>query len=251
MHQSLSKNPYENYKILGPQGNLMFLTNFKKVKWYINRNLAKKIDSNTYQLTFQPAGGGSLDPVLLQLRKNICVVCGTDQDLTMHHIVPKQYRKLMPDFYSSHDHYDIQPLCKNCHKQCEVFNNKLKAKLHYKFGIKKLDREIQDTNIRCRKAISQLYSIKEYGDKIPEDVKMQMLVAIAQVYGQPIEDLSDFQEIINTLNDKIIPEYQRSLLFEKYTNYQKFIEMWRRFFIRRMQPQFLPEGWKTNRIRPK
>ena len=56
------------------------------------------MESNKYKLTFTPAGLGE-DTKHIILKENKCVVCGcTKQDtLSRHHVVPKMYKKIMPD----------------------------------------------------------------------------------------------------------------------------------------------------------
>jgi hypothetical protein len=66
-----------------------YLTKRKKLNWYLDRNLAEKLDDCSIRLIFQPNGVGHVNPdeeYYLEDRDNICVVCGTSSDLTLHHV---------------------------------------------------------------------------------------------------------------------------------------------------------------------
>ena len=46
------------------------------------------------QLNFEPAGRPLSDrDYYLQEKENICVVCGSDENVIRKHVIPKEYRK--------------------------------------------------------------------------------------------------------------------------------------------------------------
>ena len=97
---------YQNLKTYSPDGDLMFLANKKKINWYLDRGLAVKIDDSSIKLTFEPKGSGEKIIPLID-RENICVVCGTIDDLTHHHVVPTVIKKRLPLEYREHSSYDV------------------------------------------------------------------------------------------------------------------------------------------------
>ena len=104
-HTLTSDRLYGNCQILHPDGSLMCYCAMRKINWYLKRNLATQISNNpvVIKLNFQPKGKGNADnPFYLQERRNICVVCGTQENLTKHHCVPYCFRKHFPNEYKSH-----------------------------------------------------------------------------------------------------------------------------------------------------
>ncbi|KAJ1847603.1 hypothetical protein LPJ57_008752 [Coemansia sp. RSA 486] len=125
-----SKTIYENCSVLDVSGNLLFRAGRKKLDWYLSRNLAHEIDETTIQLTFQNKGNGrSKEPFYLQDMRNICVVCNSSSSLTMHHVVPYQYRQNMPEAIKSHSSFDLLPVCIECHDRYERHASALKKHL--------------------------------------------------------------------------------------------------------------------------
>ena len=104
---------YGNYQVLSPDGHLMFRCDEKKANWYIKRNLAEIISNDPLivKLKFQPKGLGNHNKKYgLSVIENICVVCGSDEFLTRHHVVPTCYRKFFPLEKKSHNFHDVLSL---------------------------------------------------------------------------------------------------------------------------------------------
>ncbi|KAJ2904049.1 hypothetical protein GGI21_004350 [Coemansia aciculifera] len=118
--QARAKSVYENCTVLDIDGNMLFRASRKRLDWYLSRNLATEINDTTIQLSFVNKGTGrSTEPFYLQDMQNICVVCGTADGLTMHHVVPHQYRQHMGTAIKSHSSFDLLPVCMRCHDQYE------------------------------------------------------------------------------------------------------------------------------------
>lgn len=165
-----SKQIYENCTVLDINGKQLFRANKKKLDWYLSRNLAKSINDHTIQLTFVNKGDGRQDrPFYLQDMVNQCVICGERQDLTMHHIVPYQYRQHMDLEIKSHSSFDLLPVCMSCHDQYERHAVQLKKHLAKCFdqplgGAGWIDRK--DIGRAARAAGTLL---KPNTDRIPEE----------------------------------------------------------------------------------
>ncbi|KAJ1796590.1 hypothetical protein LPJ75_007213, partial [Coemansia sp. RSA 2598] len=124
------KPVYENCSVLDVSGKLLFRAGRKKLDWYLSRNLAREINETTIQLTFQNKGvGRSEEPFYLQDMRNACVVCSSTENLTMHHVVPYQYRQYMAEEIKSHSSFDLLPVCTGCHDRYERHANELKRHL--------------------------------------------------------------------------------------------------------------------------
>ncbi|KAJ2373930.1 hypothetical protein IW150_003369 [Coemansia sp. RSA 2607] len=121
---------YENCRVLDASGNLLFRAGRKRLDWYLQRDLAKQIDAQTIQLTFAHKGSGrSTEPFYLQEMRNTCVICDSSDTLTLHHIVPAQYRQHMPEQVKSHSSHDLLPVCTRCHDAYEHKAGQLKRHL--------------------------------------------------------------------------------------------------------------------------
>jgi hypothetical protein len=128
----INNTPYDNYRVFGIDGELMFRCSKSRVDWYMKRGLAEKLlgQENSYKLTFVAAGPGNRhDPYLIDDKENICVVCGAGTYLTRHHVVPYRYRKHFDLKYKEHNHYDVLVLCSDCHERYELHAWSLTSKL--------------------------------------------------------------------------------------------------------------------------
>jgi 5-methylcytosine-specific restriction endonuclease McrA len=132
-----NNTPYGNYKMVSTDGGFLAFTDKKRMNWYVSRNLAILIDKTTYQLNFATEGDGNWDKgdyYKLAL-ENKCVVCGDNEELTRHHIVPSQYRKLLSIKYKGRNSYDIVAICNTCHAKYEREADKLKEHILINFGL--------------------------------------------------------------------------------------------------------------------
>jgi hypothetical protein len=86
---------YENCQIFSPEGELMCNASFKKLQWYLTRELADSISDTAIRLRFQPKGNGHAgDEFYLQHKHNSCVVCGTSTHFVRHSIIPHQVQSI-------------------------------------------------------------------------------------------------------------------------------------------------------------
>ncbi|KAG5458161.1 MAG: hypothetical protein BJ554DRAFT_1668 [Olpidium bornovanus] len=142
---------YHNCKVHAPDGSLMFRCSRKKLEWYLDRGLAAPLAEDgaagtspgggaggavtSVVLLFEPAGPGRARPedeFYLEDRANVCVGCGrghVDGGLTVHHVVPSQYRRHLPAEVKSHSSHDCLPLCCACKAAYESRANGLRLDL--------------------------------------------------------------------------------------------------------------------------
>ena len=83
-------------------------------------------DPFVFQLEFEPKGRGD---AAKEPKENKCVKCGTEEDLTRHHVVPYFLRKMMNPENKNHRSDDIVPLCTSCHVDYERSSVKLKKSI--------------------------------------------------------------------------------------------------------------------------
>jgi len=88
--------------MFSPDGIEMCRLSAEKAQWYLSKNLAQPMDEpKCIKLNFKPNGLGftRCQDFYFQNRKNKCVVCGSEKDLSRHHIVPKYCRRAISNGY--------------------------------------------------------------------------------------------------------------------------------------------------------
>lgn len=237
---SLQKqNLYGNISVLSPDNVLMFYSNQRRLNFYIKNNLVDCIDDKTYRLKFKPNGlGHAEDFEKFRLRKNVCVVNGTTDNLTKHHIVPKIFRKLTPDRYTSnstlivlvnrfdHDKYTIEE---------QIFLDVLAER----FGSRSVNEVYLENkdNIYLKKVAGTLLRHQE---KITDDFRHLTLSRLfTKLSGLTVTD-----ENLNLIaNKKLVSPINifAKELFDKITDFDEFERIWVNHFIEVMKPKFLPD----------
>lgn len=244
---------YGNYKVLHPDGGLMFRCSKQRIDWYLNRDLAYQIDSTTIQLSFIPKGYGRRGDLYYASEKfNRCVCCGTEEKLNRHHLVPRSYRKYLPKIYSSRASHDVLPLCIPCHHKYEVEALKLKRDLIIQYGLEPVT---SDSNLivarRARTAANALVKHKKY---IPEERCVELLKRI-EIYLEREPTDEDVQTLAEMSSYKFRKKAgltidhmsQGDKIVELIEDYDAFVFLWRKHFLDTMNPQFMPTGWDLYR----
>jgi len=250
MHNGTRKNKiYGNYLVKAPNGSAMFLCTKKRANWYLERNLAKKLEERVLILTFEPKGyGADGDGYLLASKKNACVVCGaTDLEvLTKHHIVPLEYRKLFPEELKSRNSHDVVVICIKDHR---IYENEhailLKRKLAelYNAPIHKIKTDPYIIAVKAAKVIVK------HKYKIPNSRKETLVLTIFK--GTLESNITD--AYILALSNVDLDIYRGAikkhseLVMEQVADLQVFTEMWRQNFLDAMNPRFMPEYWNVHR----
>jgi hypothetical protein len=243
--QESQGNIYDSYEMQDPRGKVLFLCDKKKVNWYIKKDLVTHIEAHTYRLKFEPKGPGNTNPFFLEKLPNHCVVCGAKEHLSKHHIVPYQYRKVLPDDYKNSNHFDILCVCLDCHETYEDEANKLKDSLHKKYDIPLQGIENQNKTIIAINGI--LYTLKEKFKDLSQSAIDGLLKNLGKHVGYNI-----------TLEEAVVMEYHdipsdtyfdtRDTIFmerylEKGNNIEEFILMWRNHFLDTMKPKHISQNW--------
>lgn len=229
----------------------------KRAKWYLDRDLAEIVseDPPTIKLKFIPNGYGNKgDAFSLAQKHNRCVVCGTEENLTKHHIVPSMYRKFFPVKIKSRSAHDVVVICVECHDEYERIAMNLKKEMEMEIlgtsntrcAMNKLGQEARDKNYLvklCKTLIHQ-------GHVIPEERKDELFEMIANALGRvpslvEIEELSKVTQA--TIKDNQDPG--RAVVEKVLENdvLEDFIMRWRQHFIDTAQPKFMPDHWDVER----
>jgi hypothetical protein len=244
-----SKRLYGNIRVLPPGSEtVLFRTNAERVEWYLKLGLGVLEDPDVMRLTFEPKGPGHAeDPYFLQEFKNRCVVCGTEEGLSHHHIVPECYRKYFPRTKDNFGRwmYDVLLLCVGCHGRYEVRAWELKVAICKEYGVE-LGGE---TNLDR----SRLYAIKaaaalmNHASKMPEARRKELEGWLEDHFGYG-PDPSEYRKIWKELAHGIEYVAPGRIIVERHVkDVDAFATRWREHFLKTMNPEFLPELWIPER----
>jgi exonuclease 3'-5' domain-containing protein 2 len=249
MTAALKKPLYENCKVRNKDGIPIFMCSKKRAHWYVKRNLAAILNDDPLeiQLSFIAKGHGHKDDQFyLQYRENICVVCGSSNDLNRHHILPFNYRRHLPDHIKNNNYYDILLLCLEHHEAYEIHAFLFKKQLSEEYnvpvdGVWITDKESYKDKHKAKMIARTLL---EHTDKIPQERKEYLLNKIRVALGI---DVVNLEEVAAMEFDTPNIQTQGKLIVDRLTNLDEFVIRWREHFIEVMQPKFLPEYWDKNR----
>lgn len=251
MRNILKNKPYGNCIVKNIKGIHIFNCSKKRCAWYLKRNLATIVKANplTIQLNFVSKGDGHMDePYFLQDRKNICVVCGSSEKLTMHHILPFCYKRHMSEKFKSHNSYDILPLCYKCHGSYEIKANKFKDNLIIEYGVIKTQNFLDKT---LKSVCLHAAALLKYGENIPYERRNDLMESIKKYYGREeisIDDLKNASTIEYHIKQKNEQKTDSQFVVEALIDIPAFIKRWRKHFIDSLAPKYMPEHWDIERI---
>jgi hypothetical protein len=249
---NLAKRAYGNLRVLSPTGKLMFLAGLPKLKFYLDRGLVKQIDSDTYQLTFEPKGlGYSSETSILKLgefstippsRENRCVVSGeTDLNkLNKHHIVPRCFRKHFPLKEKSNFQMLVMIDVK-VHGLYTIEEQKYYDVIAKELGVNNWDSFREDLPTKKLQGYSK--SLYIHGDSIPEDRRNEMELVFIQETGlQPTKyNLSQYMYTdISERKEMTVDNNFGMAIAAKIIDYREFEIKWLNHFVETMKPKFLP-----------
>jgi len=245
-----SRRLYGNCVVLSPDSDRpMFRCDRERMEWYLERKLAVLVseDPPVLRLTFQPKGPGHAgDSYFLQGFKNQCVVCGSQDDLSHHHIVPDGYRRYFPriSYVLGRWMYDVLLLCVRCHERYERMANEFKETIAVEYGIPSSGiSNLTRDKLRFMKAA---IALERHGDKIPEGRRTLLEGDVKAYLGKDAftrEDLALWKEIQQSID--VTPPGE--MIISKIPDIDDFAIRWRWHFMTQMKPRFLPSGWNPER----
>ena len=241
---------FDNCLIQAPDGVNLSRCGTKKAEWYLGNDLADVVghDPLTIRLRFEPSGRRGLgDPLLLDGKPNVCVACGTDEDLTRHHIIPYCFIRYMELEYKVDIIRDIFPLCEDCHGEYEKISQTKRKKMAADLGVPLYGIPPEEMK-RVRRAMGAAAALQKYRDKIPIARQQEMREIVKEFTGK--STLTD--EDMTAVRKYKISERPDFVNFSKYvaeqvTDYSEFAKEWREHFVATMNPKHMPDAWKVDR----
>lgn len=130
MNVPKNKQHYSNILALSQDGVPITTLQEKRVEWYIKRGLLEEVDEETakkhpefvrvVKFKFKPKfQENEPDEFFLQIVKDRCVVCGCEENLSLHHAIPSCIRSRLPEEQKNHSHGWCVLLCKEHHKEAD------------------------------------------------------------------------------------------------------------------------------------
>lgn len=243
-------NIFDNCLIQAPDGVNLSRCGRRKAKWYLDRGLADVVEQDpfTIRLRFEPSGRrGIEDPLLMEGKPNICVVCGTDQDLTKHHIIPYCFIKYMQLECKADIIRDIYPLCEDCHNAYEKHSGELRKRMARDAGID-FSGLPPDEARSYRVATGAASALLHYRDGIPPQKQADLLGHIKNFLKKETVEEEDLRQLAG-LRIEDVPGYVNfsKMIAESVTDYSAFARLWREHFIQIMKPKHMPDKWKVDR----
>lgn len=244
---------YGNCKMFAPDGTLLCRCNEDRAKWYLDRDLAIVTEQSpnlSIKLTFEPKGKGqSGQPFYLADKENRCVVCGTEQNLTKHHCVPRCFRKCFPGEYKFHTSHDVVPVCVPCHEKYEPFAFELKEQIARDAGFDNFHPRIakDDPKNSIMKAANAL---RRYREQMPADRIAELEERLKDYYDveEVTEDIIDQAMAMDPLKRFSDIDNFSMAIVTQIDDLDAFIRMWRQHFVDHMKPQFLHDHWSVDHI---
>ena len=247
MTRPLQQPLYDNILLLAPNNIKLCFCNRSKAEWYLSRDYAEYVSEDTIRLKFEPKGKGhDGDPFYLTPKKNVCVVCGSIESLTRHHIFPYCFRRYFPDRIKRHNSHDIVPLCVSCHDSYETQADRLKVELGREFGVPFAGNPVCDKLLTVKRHASALFG---YRDRIPKDRVDCLFDTLRKHYGK--EEITE-EEIALAARIKPVSKSTQTRVYgqaivQKITDLQAFVVRWRKHFLATMKPIHMPEYWSVDR----
>ena len=234
---------YSNALVLSKEGKPLCTINGKRVRWYLKRNLAVEVDppetySRAIKLTFDAKVERDPEAYELAIIENKCVICGAQEKLTLHHVIPHVIRKLFPVSVKSRARQWCVLLCLECHAKVESVTQSL-YKIDYPQGVY-ITEEKASVTLRHLKSINML-------DRLPA-WKYAMLMAEAgyksedQIPPAPTkEDRVELHHLQSVAHQKAISKWGYKFI-ETHGGIPGTKKYFRELFLA-CKPTYLPEGY--------
>jgi len=251
MTRPLSKPLYDNIVALAPDGEPLCRCNREKADWYIARDLAEvvSVDPTVIRLKFEPKGRGHAgDDFYLSPKHNVCVVCGTEENHTRHHIVPYCFRRHFPDKVKRHNSHDIVPMCVKCHDRYELFADQLKRELSKNYGIPLTGKGVV-LDRRLYKVKRHASALQNYRDRIPQERLEVLYQTLRDFFKKDViteDDIDRASRITPVVKNNDYSGFGECIVAKVYS-LEQFVVMWRKHFIATMKPKFMPQHWSVDR----
>lgn len=225
----MTEQMYSNCRLLSKDGELLSYIGKRRMDWYLKKGLAVQKSHNEIQLVFIHRGRATQPKLYTEIRKNMCVVCGGQDELTKHHIVPYSFKKHFPLRYKNRTSFDVAVLCVDCHENYERHADKFKKELMDQHGVTQKSRPYE---------LGIANTLLYHKDSLPDEVYLKMLYSLPEGVTDDPASLKAFIDSYENIEHNI-----SQLLISKIPVIEDFIIAWRKHFVQFAQPKHMPESW--------
>lgn len=114
---------YSNILLLDPSKNPLTTISARRARWYLDKSLAVSLGpdngySDRLMLTFAPKKSHS-NSFLQAILPTQCVVCGANDGLTLHHVIPMAVKRFFPEKEKNHTRQWCVLVCEKHHLEAE------------------------------------------------------------------------------------------------------------------------------------
>lgn len=248
---------YDNCQLVSPEGIPLAFIDKKRANWYLRNQLGVVIQEEpnmVIQLNFTPSSiANENDTFYLIPRENKCVVCGTNKDLTKHHVIPQSFRKHFPVSFKSRSSHDVLALCREHHDLYNLSEVVFRKELAERFRVPESGLSPTLADNQLRKLASAARALLNTAHKLPtwrEDELLTLIIDHLDRWPEQ-EDLKKLVQIwpsSRVLQDQGYPTMSAYIVAQLSVNeLNDFCKEWRKHFVETMDPKFLPENWSVDR----
>lgn len=116
----MTRKPYDNCILEDKDGDFLSRCDRRRIGSYLRRGLADVVNKDPLTIKLRHVKKNfTTDPYLLEEKLNQCVVCGKEEDLTKHHVIPSCYKVHFPEAKKNFNHHDVLIVCVDCHRLYE------------------------------------------------------------------------------------------------------------------------------------
>lgn len=249
----MSKKPiYENMEIYAPNGLFLGYIPTHRFKWYIERDLAEKINDKAIKLSFEPKNIKSLEALrsIHAPKENKCVVCGNTEEINRYRVTPYEIKKLLPEKYKAHRANDVVALCNEDVPDADYFTREFKFELFKKYDIDVTNFKLTGKDDNIYKLVKKILFRKKKTYYKDEDETFKHSVEYANEclvkYFNKIPTKEELEHFIVECEEKMQFEgfkTPENMLVKKVideNNIIGFLNLWKQNFVDKLEPKYLP-----------
>ncbi|XP_059049171.1 exonuclease 3'-5' domain-containing protein 2 [Achroia grisella] len=252
-----TKPLYHNCFLQAPDGELLCTCDNKKALWYVQKQLADVVTEEplTVRLRFEPAGRsvGEVGRYYQLTKENKCVVCGNNNSYIRKNVVPREYRKYFPDIMKDHSSHDVLLLCAPCHQRSNVTDQRVRDQLASLCAAPLCNRDsskyVEDS--MQKKARSAARALLNPFATLPAWRRTELERLLLHYYQHDeittelLQEAADLQVLFENQDYESHGLKVVEFFLEGEGGLLALEEMWRKHFLRSMQPKYMPELWST------
>jgi hypothetical protein len=242
----LTSPHYSNILLISKEGKHLATIGSRRADWYVKKGLGVEVApiasyAKVIQLTFEPAADEKATAFALLPKENRCVVCGSDKELSLHHVIPICVKRHFPEIEKNHSSQWCVLTCEDCHIKAEEPTRKAYESYMLEFSREFYSHPICEANT----AINSLYKIKKrkHAERLGAE-KIESLLKTSLVYfslEEVEEDSAPYKFEVDLIKENLKKKWMKKLL-EDNGGVKGVKELFKNIFLS-LEPKFLPKGF--------